>query len=35
VAVAAHALALEATLVTDDIAHMKRVKGLAVENWRE
>lgn len=35
VAVAAHAVALEATLVTDNLAHMRRVKGLAVENWRE
>jgi len=33
VAVAAHALALGATLVTDDIKHMKRVSGLTIENW--
>jgi tRNA(fMet)-specific endonuclease VapC len=35
VAVAAHALAVGATLVTDNIAHMARVRNLAVENWRE
>lgn len=35
VAVAAHALALDATLVTDNLTHMKRVEGLTVENWRE
>lgn len=35
VAVAAHAVALEATLVTDNVAHMARVRDLAVENWRE
>ena len=34
VAVAAHAVALEATLVTDNVAHMERVKNLPVENWR-
>lgn len=35
VAVAAHALAVGATLVTDNITHMARVRNLAVENWRE
>jgi tRNA(fMet)-specific endonuclease VapC len=34
VAVAAHALALDATLVTDNLGHMKRVPELRVENWR-
>jgi len=34
VAVAAHALALEATLVTDNVAHLARVRNLPVENWR-
>lgn len=34
VAIAAHALAAEATLVTDNVDHMKRIEGLAVENWR-
>lgn len=34
VAVAAHALALDAVLVTDNVAHMQRVRGLTVENWR-
>ncbi len=34
VAVAAHAVALDATLVTDDIDHMRRVKGLSLETWR-
>lgn len=33
-AVAAHALALEATLVTDDFHHLKRFRGLSVQNWR-
>ena len=33
VAVAAHALALGATLVTDNTEHMKRIKGLDLENW--
>ncbi len=33
VAVAAHALALDATLVTDNLDHMKRLAGLKVENW--
>jgi tRNA(fMet)-specific endonuclease VapC len=34
VAVAAHALALDAILVTDNVAHMQRVRGLTLENWR-
>lgn len=34
VAVAAHALTLDATLVTDNVDHMKRVDGLKLENWR-
>jgi tRNA(fMet)-specific endonuclease VapC len=33
VAVAAHAVALDATLVTDDIDHMQRIKGLTLEDW--
>lgn len=32
-AIAAHALALEATLVTANIDHMTRVPGLRVEDW--
>ncbi len=32
-AVAAHALALYATLVTDNLDHMRRVQNLQVENW--
>jgi tRNA(fMet)-specific endonuclease VapC len=32
-AVAAHAMALDGTLVTADSSHMTRVPGLAVENW--
>ena len=34
VAVAAHALAIDATLVSDDMSHMRRIPGLRVENWR-
>jgi len=34
VAVAAHAVALEATLVTGNVAHMARVRNLPVEDWR-
>ncbi len=34
VAVAAHAVVLAGVLVTDNVAHLKRVSGLAVENWR-
>lgn len=33
-AIAAHAMALDAVLVTDNVAHMQRVTGLTVENWR-
>lgn len=33
-AVAAHALTFDATLVTDNVDHMKRVDGLKLENWR-
>ena len=32
-AIAAHALAFDATLVTADVDHMTRVPGLRVENW--
>jgi len=31
--IAAHALALDAVLVTDNIREFERVKGLRVENW--
>ena len=31
--IAAHALALDLTLVTDDMAEFRRVEGLRVENW--
>lgn len=31
--IAAHALALDAVLVTDNVREFKRVKGLRVENW--
>ena len=34
VAVAAHTVTLDATLVTDNTDHMRRVKGLKLENWR-
>jgi tRNA(fMet)-specific endonuclease VapC len=34
VAIAAHAMALDAVLVTDNVAHLERVTGLALENWR-
>ena len=33
VAVAAHAFASDATLVTDDVEHMGRISGLRIENW--
>lgn len=33
VAVAAHALALEATLVTENSVHMKRIKRLRMVSW--
>jgi tRNA(fMet)-specific endonuclease VapC len=32
-AIAAHALALDATLVTANVNHMIRVRGLLVEDW--
>ena len=32
-AIAAHALALDATLVTSNVEHMARVPGLRVEDW--
>ena len=31
--IAAHALALNAILVTDNVREFKRVKGLKIENW--
>ncbi len=31
--IAAHAVALGATLVTDNTQHFERVDGLALENW--
>jgi tRNA(fMet)-specific endonuclease VapC len=31
--IAAHALALDCVLVTDNVQHFKRVKGLQIENW--
>jgi len=31
--IAAHALALDATLVTDNIREFERIEGLKVENW--
>jgi tRNA(fMet)-specific endonuclease VapC len=33
-AIAAHALAANATLVTDNLGHMERIPDLRVENWR-
>lgn len=33
VVIAAHALALDCTLVTDNVREFSRVKVLAVENW--
>lgn len=35
VAIAAHALALEAVMVSDNTAHLGRIRGLRLENWRE
>jgi len=32
-AIAAHALAVTGTLVTANVAHMRRVTGLRLENW--
>ena len=34
VAIAAHALALDAVLVSDNTAHLGRIRGLRLENWR-
>jgi tRNA(fMet)-specific endonuclease VapC len=34
VAVGAHAVALGATLVTDNVDHMRRISGLKLENWK-
>ncbi len=31
--IAAHAVALELTLVTNNVKHFSRVAGLVVENW--
>ena len=31
--IGAHALSLKATLVTNNLKHFKKVKGLSVENW--
>jgi tRNA(fMet)-specific endonuclease VapC len=35
VAIAAHALALGATLVSENLRHFGRITGLAVESWSE
>ncbi|MEM1178680.1 MAG: type II toxin-antitoxin system VapC family toxin [Acidobacteriota bacterium] len=34
VAVAAHAVGLHATLVTDNVSHMGRIEGVEIENWK-
>ena len=34
-AIAAHALALEAVLITSDRAHMARIPGLLVQGWKD
>ncbi len=31
--IAAHALAIDYTLVTDNVREFSRIKGLRVENW--
>jgi len=31
--IAAHAKAINAVLVTNNMKHFRRVKGLAIENW--
>jgi predicted nucleic acid-binding protein len=31
--IAAHALALDAVLVTDNLRHFRMVDGLVIENW--
>jgi tRNA(fMet)-specific endonuclease VapC len=33
VLIAAHALAIGATLVTNNVRHFSRVRGLVMENW--
>ena len=33
--IAAHACALNLTLVTDNLREFSRIRGLKVENWRE
>jgi len=33
VAIAAHALALEASVVTENVRHFSRIPGLSVESW--
>ena len=33
VLIAAHAMAIDATLVTNNVKHFSRVRGLDVENW--
>lgn len=33
--IAAHARAIDATLVTNNIKHFRYVQGLALENWAE
>lgn len=33
VLIAAHAITLELTLVTNNVKHFNRVRGLNVENW--
>jgi tRNA(fMet)-specific endonuclease VapC len=33
--IAAHAKAIKATLVTRNVRHFRKVKGLAVENWAQ
>ncbi|HLE72184.1 MAG TPA: PIN domain-containing protein [Vicinamibacteria bacterium] len=35
IAIAAHALAHSAILVTDNVSQMGRIQGLRVENWRD
>jgi tRNA(fMet)-specific endonuclease VapC len=31
--IAAHAIVLEVTLVTNNVKHFNRIRGLKVENW--
>jgi tRNA(fMet)-specific endonuclease VapC len=33
IAIAAHAIAIDATFVTGDMKHMKRIRGLRSESW--